>query len=155
MNLTLNSQNISPTLLRINLVSWAANRFSGLKVRYLIYDAALTEMESVQTGFYSTLTNGNNFKSNQDLVFTYTTTSITLTSDVGIFATLSGFDLISTSNYDFNWNINGVTTGGNNVQFTVTSTTSNIVKVFSMTFAIFIWNRDKIETAAIPTRIYY
>ena len=42
MNLTLVPINHSPTVLRIALVSYAANRFYKLSVRYLVLDDAVT-----------------------------------------------------------------------------------------------------------------
>ena len=44
MNLTLLPTNVSPTSLRISLVSYAANRFEKVKVRYMVYNSALTEI---------------------------------------------------------------------------------------------------------------
>ena len=78
-----------------------------------------------------------------------------MTNDVGTFAVLAGFNLTTTNSYHFNFDITINTITGNNVQFTIAATQSSNIKVKSLAFSVLIWNRDKIETAAILTRIFY
>ena len=44
MNITIFPVNISPTSLQISLISYAANRFEEIDVRYMVYDSSLTEI---------------------------------------------------------------------------------------------------------------
>lgn len=104
--------------------------------------------------FISTAGGGTNLKANQDLVLTHTLTDITPSTDVGVFAVLSGFDLETTSSNDFNFDITD-SLSGSTLQLTISATNTLNVKVKTMSFSVLIWNKNLIETAAIPTRIYY
>lgn len=86
---------------------------------------------------------GTNFKSGQNLVLTHTLTDMVPSTDVGVFAVLSGTDMETTSNYDFNFDI-ADSLSGSTLQLTLTATNSLNVKMKMISLSVLVWNKNLI-----------
>ena len=76
-------------------------------------------------------------------MLTHTLTDMVPSTDVGVFAVLSGTDMETTSNYDFNFDI-ADSLSGSTLQLTLTATNSLNVKMKMISLSVLVWNKNLI-----------
>jgi hypothetical protein len=157
MNHTIVPSSFGSSALQVALLSNAAIYFSTFKIMYLAYSTSLTNIEFLHLTYTATGGAGDNLNSGNSLSFSYTVTSFNTTGTIQCFSILSGFNIkVSSATGPFDFDISGQQSGSNSsiINFILSSRSASSLTVKSMSFALIVWNQNKIESGALPTRVY-